>query len=130
MVTKQHFGLKGLYKAMRQDLPKEQLIEDSVDAEIVHERDMSELKERNSAGARGKANKYSELKKIASAVYAELKTKSGRNPSFKIYSNTLNAHHRSSEWPTQKNSDDRIADKWSGETSRDWWKKLNKGEDI
>jgi hypothetical protein len=116
MVTKQHYGIKGLYKYIRQELPKDQLIEESVDAEIVHERNISELQHRNSAGAIGRANKYAHKKRISSDIHAKLKAQLGKNPPLKILVGELSRTHPDIEW-----KDGGV---------KDWWTKLNKGQPI
>ena len=116
MVTKQHYGIKGLYKSMRQALPTEQLIEESVDAEIVHESDMREKKQRDSAGGRGKADSFAPKKKIVADTHARLKTQLSKNPPLKNMMIELRREHPKIDW------------KEGG--VKDWLARLNKHQSI
>lgn len=115
MVTKQHYGLKGLYKSMRQGLPEQELIEDSVDAEIIHERYLKIKKQRDSAGAIGKAKSFACKKAIVTKIHSRLK-QLDRNPPLKVLLGELEKGHPEIDWKAG--------------SVKEWWTKLNKGEEI
>jgi hypothetical protein len=75
-----------------------------------------EKKQRDVAGALGKADSFAPRKKIVADTYARLKIQLGKNPQLKVLIIELKRGH--AEYP------------WKGGSVKQWVARLNKGEKI
>lgn len=135
MVKGKESGIPAIHEWILRKESREKLIKAHTDLNVEHGKKVLADLDAKRARNEGKAIGIAPAKEKARAVYAEMKEKLGKNPSFKQFEKELTYRYPIEPWPGRKRKGEKVGREpskavapWVEDTINGWWKRMNAGK--